>query len=237
MSEIKQIVETIRVEILDNGIYCSLDPHLNRLVKSIDYLNFKSAPEQEELKLHILEEFYEDYGKKEVLDSNIEFLENSQIYKLRLIYSSDGSYSIEKELLEKGEISKNLKFKIMDKKDFFVNSNDSKHSIKYLPRMSFDDSDLRSGLIDELVWLNERMEICEGSKTNIFWVDSSGQWYTPALACGILAGTMRAKLIKKLNAQEVFCKLKEFIEINPSEIILCNAIIGARNAELINAKI
>ncbi|WP_368186747.1 aminotransferase class IV family protein [Aestuariibius sp. HNIBRBA575] len=42
--------------------------------------------------------------------------------------------------------------------------------------------------VDELVFLNERDEICEGTITNLFLVD---QKRTPALTCGVLPGIQR----------------------------------------------
>lgn len=53
--------------------------------------------------------------------------------------------------------------------------------------------------VDELLWLNERDEICEASTSNVFWF-REGQWFTPALATGCLPGIMRAELCQRAAA-------------------------------------
>ena len=48
---------------------------------------------------------------------------------------------------------------------------------------------------DEAVFLNERGELVEGSRTNIF-VRLGGQLFTPPLAFGLLDGVLRRELIE-----------------------------------------
>lgn len=47
--------------------------------------------------------------------------------------------------------------------------------------------------VDELIFLNERGEVCEGTITNIFFDRGQGL-RTPPLACGVLPGVLRAEL-------------------------------------------
>jgi para-aminobenzoate synthetase / 4-amino-4-deoxychorismate lyase len=47
---------------------------------------------------------------------------------------------------------------------------------------------------DEVVFLNERGEVTEGSRTNVF-VERDGVWLTPPLASGLLDGCLRRELI------------------------------------------
>lgn len=49
--------------------------------------------------------------------------------------------------------------------------------------------------IDEVILLNEKDEICEGTITNIFVEDGSGNLLTPPLSSGCLAGILRTSLI------------------------------------------
>lgn len=49
--------------------------------------------------------------------------------------------------------------------------------------------------IDEVLLLNERGEICEGTITNVFVDDGSGTLLTPPLSSGCLAGVLRTSLI------------------------------------------
>ncbi len=78
------------------------------------------------------------------------------------------------------------------------------------------------GLTDYIV-LNERDEIAEGSKTNLFIVQD-GTWLTPPLSSGILAGTMRARIIKDKTAREQVLTLADLE--NADEIYLSNSVIG-----------
>lgn len=47
--------------------------------------------------------------------------------------------------------------------------------------------------LDEVLFLNERGEVCDGSITNVFF-DAGNGLRTPPLACGLLPGVLRAEL-------------------------------------------
>ena len=47
---------------------------------------------------------------------------------------------------------------------------------------------------DEVVFLNKKGELTEGTRTNLF-VELDGRLFTPALACGLLPGTLREELL------------------------------------------
>jgi len=56
----------------------------------------------------------------------------------------------------------------------------------------------RAGLVpgvDEMLFLNERDEVCEGTITNLFVVMADGARVTPPLACGLLPGVLRAQML------------------------------------------
>jgi 4-amino-4-deoxychorismate lyase len=63
----------------------------------------------------------------------------------------------------------------------------------------------RRDAIDEVILLNERHEVCEGTITNIFVDDGSGTLLTPPLSSGCLAGILRTSLIcgKKARNQRL----------------------------------
>lgn len=54
---------------------------------------------------------------------------------------------------------------------------------------------------DEVILLNERGEVCEGSITNIF-LRRGDRFLTPPLSCGVLPGVLRQSLLDKGEAQE-----------------------------------
>lgn len=53
----------------------------------------------------------------------------------------------------------------------------------------------------DLLFLNERGELCEGSRSNLY-MRQDGVWYTPPLASGCLPGVQRAELLERGLAQE-----------------------------------
>jgi para-aminobenzoate synthetase/4-amino-4-deoxychorismate lyase len=54
---------------------------------------------------------------------------------------------------------------------------------------------------DEVIFCNERGEVCEGARSNIF-VARDGVLLTPPLSCGLLPGVLRAELIARGRARE-----------------------------------
>lgn len=54
----------------------------------------------------------------------------------------------------------------------------------------------------EVILLNERGELCEGTITNIFVEAGDGTLLTPALVCGLLPGALRAELLEAGRARE-----------------------------------
>ncbi|MGE0280313.1 MAG: aminotransferase class IV family protein [Rhizobiaceae bacterium] len=56
---------------------------------------------------------------------------------------------------------------------------------------------------DEVILLNERGEVCEGTITTLFVErDDDGSLLTPPLTCGLLAGVLRAQMIETGKARE-----------------------------------
>ncbi len=54
---------------------------------------------------------------------------------------------------------------------------------------------------DEVILLNQRGEVCEGTITNVF-LDDDGVLLTPPLDCGLLPGVLRAELLGEGRARE-----------------------------------
>ncbi|MDW6025063.1 aminotransferase class IV family protein [Mesorhizobium sp. BAC0120] len=55
---------------------------------------------------------------------------------------------------------------------------------------------------DEVILLNERGEVCEGTITNVFLDAGDGVLLTPPLASGLLPGVLRAELLADGHARE-----------------------------------
>lgn len=55
--------------------------------------------------------------------------------------------------------------------------------------------------VDELVFLNRRGEVCEGTITNLF-LRRGGTFLTPPVRCGLLPGVLRGRLLARGEARE-----------------------------------
>ena len=55
--------------------------------------------------------------------------------------------------------------------------------------------------LDELLFLNERGEVCDGTITTLFFDRGEGL-RTPPLSCGLLAGVLRAELLAGGHCRE-----------------------------------
>ena len=100
-------------------------------------------------------------------------------------------------------------------------------------REFYDDEQARlSRLIgcDEVVFQNERGEICEGSRTNIF-VRRGGQLVTPPLSSGLLEGVLRRELIAQGECTEAVLTTADL----EGEVFLGNSLRGLNRAQLLQA--
>jgi 4-amino-4-deoxychorismate lyase len=73
----------------------------------------------------------------------------------------------------------------------------------------------------DLIFLNEKGELCEGSRSNIF-VLKNGVWLTPPLASGLLGGVLRTQLLDTHQVEEAI--------LTPSDLTADKASIRLSNA-------
>jgi 4-amino-4-deoxychorismate lyase len=84
-----------------------------------------------------------------------------------------------------------------------LNSADQWLRVKTTNRVLYDRA--RAGLnseVDEMIFLNEKDKVCEGTITNIF-ADFGDGLVTPPTSCGLLPGILRAELLEAGARQEV----------------------------------
>lgn len=84
--------------------------------------------------------------------------------------------------------------------------------------------------VDEVIFRNERGELTEGSITNLF-IERGGKLLTPALASGLLPGTLRAELIETGRAEEAILTLADLHSADA--IFLGNSVRGLLRAEFL----
>lgn len=79
------------------------------------------------------------------------------------------------------------------------------------------------GRAEEVLFLNERMELTEGARTNVF-IRLAGELFTPAVCSGLLPGVLRARLMARANCRERRLTLADLRAAN--EIFLGNSLRG-----------
>jgi para-aminobenzoate synthetase/4-amino-4-deoxychorismate lyase len=90
----------------------------------------------------------------------------------------------------------------------------------------------RAGLPEELdaLLFNERGEVTETTIANVAVLRGS-RWVTPPVACGLLAGTMRAEMLEDGSVVEGIVRVEELV---PGETIRCfNAVRGVYDVPLV----
>ncbi len=97
----------------------------------------------------------------------------------------------------------------------------------YHKTINFGDNFLAKKLVDddsdEVIFLNTKGEICEGSLSNIFFVKES-QIYTPKLCCGLLPGIVRRFLMTHLHVKETSIYPKDIYQMD--ECFITNSLMG-----------
>jgi 4-amino-4-deoxychorismate lyase len=89
-----------------------------------------------------------------------------------------------------------------------------------------------AGAVDEVLLLNERAEVCEGTITSVFLPSRGDRFVTPALSCGLLAGVLRETLLAEGKAQEgVFGPA----DLEGRDFFVGNSLRGLIPARLVSA--
>ena len=112
-----------------------------------------------------------------------------------------------------------------------LRSDDRWLRVKTTERQFYDDAraNLPNG-VDELIFLNERDEICEGTITNVF-ADFGQGLITPPLTCGLLPGVLRQKLLDAGEAAEAVLTERDIKRAQ--RLFVGNSLRGLIRAHLI----
>lgn len=76
---------------------------------------------------------------------------------------------------------------------------------------------------DELIFQNSRGEICEGTTTNLFFVQN-GEIYTPPVSCGLLPGVLRRFVMESFSVTERVLKKEDVLQME--ECFVTNSLMG-----------
>ena len=175
------LIETMRWE--PAAGFVRFDRHLARLYASARELGFSYDPERigETLKAAVTDP--------------------AKPLRTRLVLSADGDVHASTQPYEPLSPSKIWQVRIarirLSSADPLVRHKTSRREVYMKARAEYQVHQA-----DEMILLNERGEICEGTITNVFADHGDGVLVTPALASGLLPGVLRAELLETGRAKE-----------------------------------
>ncbi len=197
------LIESLRLE---NGSYYLLQRHLERLRNSAIYFGFT----------------FDVAAIKNALEGHAADMHGTQ--KVRLLLDKNGEFAISAEPLTL--TADLLRLAVSDQ---VVNSLDTFRYHKTTRRESLDAARRERPDLDEVLFVNERGELTEGSYHNLL-LKIDGRMLTPKLDSGLLAGVMRQELLEKGATEEAVLVPADLVKAD--EIWLINSVRGLRRAVL-----
>jgi para-aminobenzoate synthetase/4-amino-4-deoxychorismate lyase len=197
-----EIFETMKYE---NGEIKFLDEHILRMKSAANYFLFR----------------FDEKKIRKQIESVISEIRKRQSIKIRLELNKWGKVRIDVSNISR--LPKNVSVIVSQNK---INSQDKFRYFKTTNRKLYDEeySRYNSKGFYEVLYLNERDELVEGSRTNLFF-RKADCLYTPSLESGSLPGVFRKYFIEKhLDVFENNIKIEDLI--NADELLLTNALRG-----------
>lgn len=201
------LIETMRWQ--PGTGFLRLDQHLRRLARSADALGFRQ-PQDAKGKL-----------EKEV--------SGDAPLRVRLVMSFRGKIEISTSaFIPEGEETV-WRLKVAKTR---LQSEDSLFRHKTTRREPYEAAraEYSKDEADEVILLNERDEVCEGTITNVFAEAADGTLITPPLTSGLLPGVLRAELIRERKARGEVLKLAD---LHHRRLFVGNSLRGLIRAELV----
>ena len=170
-----ELIETLRWQA---GEYWLLERHLDRLEASARHFLFD----------------FEPGAVREALDAAAGEFDGPCI-RVRLLLGADGRLAISSTPMALPGPEARMRYVISDKR---TDSRDPFFYHKTTRRDLYDGEHARLSResdCDEVLFLNERGELAEGSRTTLF-IERDGKLLTPPIEAGILDGTLRRELLE-----------------------------------------
>lgn len=203
------LIETMRWQPGEG--FLRLEQHLRRLARSADALGFRQ-PQNAEAKLKTLKTADSPLrvrltmnfrGQVEVTATPFELQAPDTVWKVRIARTR------------------------MDSEDALFRHKTTRREPYEAARAAFTPEEA-----DEVLLLNERGEVCEGTITNVFVEDIGGQFITPPLSSGLLPGILRAELIRERKARSSILRPQD---LRDQPFFVGNSLRGLIRAELIES--
>lgn len=203
------VFETIAVE---NGKPLFTDWHLERLRQSLKVLGIKQSVSEKEIYTYLSQKECNHHALKIIASSqNIVFtLRQNPYTKKQLEEGFDLGFSS----VYRNETSLLTRHKTLNYGDCILEKRHAK--------------DLG---VDELLFLNSKGEICEGTVSNVFF-SKNGKLFTPSVSSGLLQGVVRRFLIENFSATEKVLKKEDVTEMD--ECFVTNSLMGIMPVKSLN---
>jgi para-aminobenzoate synthetase/4-amino-4-deoxychorismate lyase len=211
-----ELIETIRWE---RGLgFHLLERHLARLQSSAAHFGYP----------------FERGKVLQALSDEVEKLD-ADVHMARLLLAEDGAITVTSSPIELPSRDTVWRFAISDQR---VDEKEPLFFHKTTRRQFYDRELERQKALtgcDEVVFLNKKGELTEGTRTNLF-LELDGRLFTPALTCGLLPGTLREELIDlpRAAASEAILNLADLTRAD--RIYLGNSVRGLIRAEPLGVK-
>lgn len=195
--------------------YVLLERHLVRMAESASYFGIPFNPDDAKnaLNTHV-------HGK------------DDQYLRVRLELSAKGELSVQSTALSPDALSQTMRYVIADTP---INSNNV-HLYHKTTQRAFLDEPLKYAKekhgCDEIVFLNERGELTQGSYMNLFLEQANGSYLTPPVTAGLLQGTFRAEFMATHTVIEQTLFPQDLK--NAKAIYLGNSLRGLLKAVLVS---
>jgi para-aminobenzoate synthetase/4-amino-4-deoxychorismate lyase len=201
-----QLIETM----LWDGEYQRIELHLERLEASALYFSFTC--DREAVGARLAEE--------------ARSFAAGERRRVRLLLDSEGHVSIESAVLrqESATVRVRLSSERTSSADVFL-----RHKTTLRDLYEREHAAARRAGFDEAIFLNERGEMTEGAIGNVF-VQREGKLLTPPLACGVLPGVFRRRLLETRADTEERVLRPEDLK-SAEAVFLCNSVRGMRRVE------
>ncbi|MAY63760.1 MAG: hypothetical protein CML29_16280 [Rhizobiales bacterium] len=192
--------------------FVRLDRHLARLSRSADALGFRQ-PE----------------SVKEALE---EAVSGPDPLRVRLVSSFRGK--VEVTTAPFAQVPEGRVWLLRIARQTRLDSSDTLYRHKTTRREPYEAAraEFPSQEADEVLLLNERGELCEGTITNLFVEGPDGILITPPLSSGVLPGILRGELIRERKATNGVLKPADLT--GPRKVFVGNSLRGLIPAELVD---
>jgi para-aminobenzoate synthetase/4-amino-4-deoxychorismate lyase len=207
-----KLIETM---LLSNNKIVFKKEHLNRLEASAKFFGFEIDVKFIDQELTKLEQ---ETDTKKII--------------LRLEVDKKGKLTLEKlDFIETQNKILNIRISdiILDKQNIFL-----RHKTSYRPWYENTKKIIKTQKIWDEIFINQDDEICEGSRSNIFF-QINEKLFTPPLSSGVLNGILRQDLLDQKKCEEKIFYKKDLENIkNIEKIFIGNSVRGLIHVNITN---